>query len=130
MIKKILLVDDSPVARKIMLHCMPKDRGYEFHEGVNGEDGVAKFAEIQPDVTFLDITMPIMDGFQVLEKIKGVDREAVVVICTADIQPKSLARANELGALTVVRKPPTKEAIVDVLSRADDALAAVKKQHT
>ncbi len=126
MIKKILLVDDSPIARKIMRSCMPKDRDYELYEGVDGADAVSKFAQIQPDVTFLDITMPVMDGLQALEKIKEIDPKAVVIMCTADIQPKSIARANDLGALTVVRKPPTKEAVDNALSRANESLASAK----
>ena len=115
MIKTILVVDDSPIARKIMLSCMPKDRGYEFFQACDGQDGVSKFIDIHPDITFLDITMPVMDGLRALEDIRKLDRTAIVIMCTADIQPQSVSRANGLGALSVMRKPPSKEAVANEL---------------
>jgi two-component system, chemotaxis family, chemotaxis protein CheY len=124
MVKKILIVDDSPVARKIILSCLPKDREYEFILAGDGREGVTKFVEEHPDVTFMDITMPVMDGLAALEEIVGVDENAVVVMCTADVQPKSILRANSLGALLVLRKPPTKDTVEEALSKAEAKLAA------
>jgi two-component system, chemotaxis family, chemotaxis protein CheY len=123
MIKKVLVVDDSPIARKIMMSCIPKDREYEVFQAVDGEDGFNKFREIKPHLTFLDITMPVRDGLDTLENIRAIDPTAVVVMCTADIQPQSIARANSLGALTVLRKPPTKEGVAEAISMAEKALS-------
>jgi two-component system chemotaxis response regulator CheY len=88
MIQKILLVDDSQIARKILKSCMPKDREYEFHEAGDGQEGLNKFIELKPDVTFLDITMPVMNGIESLEAMKNADKNAIIIMCTADIQPK------------------------------------------
>lgn len=125
MIRKILVVDDSPVARRILLSCIPKDRGYEFYEAADGMEGLKVFTEVGPDVTFLDITMPVMDGIQCLEQIKSLNADAVVVMCTADIQPKSIARAGSLGALTLVRKPPSRDIVLGALQEASDALGKI-----
>jgi two-component system, chemotaxis family, chemotaxis protein CheY len=122
MIRKVLVVDDSPIARKIMLSCIPKDREYEIHQAVDGQDGLNKFKEIAPDLTFLDITMPVLDGLQTLEAIKAHHSDAVVVMCTADIQPQSISRSNSLGALTVLRKPPTKETVTEAISLAEETI--------
>jgi two-component system, chemotaxis family, chemotaxis protein CheY len=122
MIRKILLVDDSPIARKILRSCMPKDHEYEFHEAADGLEGLNKFVEIKPDVTFLDITMPVMDGVESLEKMKNADNNAVVIMCTADIQPKTILKVAALGALTVIRKPPSKETVQKALLEAQEII--------
>jgi two-component system chemotaxis response regulator CheY len=122
MIKRILIVDDSPIARKMIRSCIPKDQGYEFFEAENGADGLRQFTEFKPDITFLDVTMPVMDGMQSLEEMKKVNEAAVVVMCTADVQPKSILRATGLGATTVLRKPPSKDAVREVLQKAEELL--------
>jgi two-component system, chemotaxis family, chemotaxis protein CheY len=122
MIQKILLVDDSPIARKILRSCMPKDHEYEFHEAGDGQEGLNKFVEIKPDVTFLDITMPIMDGIESLEAMKNTDKDAVIIMCTADIQPKTILKVAALGALTVIKKPPSKEKVQLALLKAKETM--------
>jgi two-component system chemotaxis response regulator CheY len=122
MIHKILLVDDSPIARRILRSCMPKDREYEFHEAGDGREGFNKFIEIEPDVTFLDITMPVMDGIESLEAMKNADKDAVIIMCTADIQPRSILKVAALGALTVIKKPPSKETVETALLKAEEFL--------
>ena len=70
MVRKILIVDDSPISRKMLKSCLPKDDGSEIHEAGDGRAGLEKFKEIAPDITFLDLTMPVMDGAQALEEMK------------------------------------------------------------
>lgn len=118
MIKKILIVDDSPISRKMLKSCIPKESGYEFFEAGDGLEGLNTFKEIGPDVTFLDLTMPVMDGVQALEEIKKFDGNAVIIVATADIQTKSLERVMQLGAFHVLKKPPTKDGVRDVLQKA------------
>jgi two-component system chemotaxis response regulator CheY len=101
---------------------MPKDREYEFHEATDGQEGLNKFIELKPDVTFLDITMPVMDGIESLELMKNADPNAVIIMCTADIQPRTLLRVAALGALTVIKKPPSKEEMQLALQKAEEIL--------
>ena len=122
MIKIILIVDDSPVSIKILKSCIPKDRGYEFFDAADGRQGVEAFLQVRPELTFMDLTMPVMNGFDALEEIIGIDRLAVVVIATADVQVKAIARAHDLGAFAVVRKPPTKGKIAAVIDEVEAAL--------
>ena len=122
MIKKILIIDDSPISRRIMKSCIPKDRDYELFEAGDGLAGLEAYKEIQPDVTFMDLTMPVMDGTEATGKIREFDPEAVVIVCTADIQIKSITNVLELGALMVVKKPPSKETIEDALAKAEEQI--------
>jgi two-component system chemotaxis response regulator CheY len=123
MIKKILIVDDSPISIKIMKSCIPKDKDYELFDAADGQIGVEKYKELKPDLTFMDLTMPVMNGFQALEEIMKLDQRAMVIIVTADVQIKAVAKAHDLGAFSVVRKPPTKESIAAAIKEADNALA-------
>lgn len=118
MIKKILLVDDSPISRKIIKSCIPKDREYEIFEAGDGQAGLETYKQIRPDVTFMDLTMPVMDGNKATEEIIKFDRDAIVIACTADVQIKSLSNILQLGAFMVVKKPPSKETIEDALEKA------------
>lgn len=122
MINVILIVDDSPISRKMLKSCIPKDGGYVFHEAGDGQAGLEMYMKKQPDVTFLDLTMPVMDGVKALEEIKKYDKHAMVIVVTADVQVQSIARVMELGAFLVVKKPPTKENIQEALAKAEEKL--------
>ena len=127
MIEKILIVDDSPVSRKIMKSCMPEDKGYEMFEAGDGQSGIDKYQQLRPDLTFMDLTMPVMDGMQALQQIIKIDPKAVVVVCTADVQMKTIFKVMNLGALMVVRKPVSKQAIEDALRKAEDKLKNINE---
>lgn len=121
-IKKILIIDDSPIARKILKKCLPEGRDFELFEACNGQEGLEKFKELSPDVTFLDLTMPVMDGVTALEEIRKFNENAVVIVNTADIQIKSINKVLDRGALMVLRKPPTKETVEKALQSAEEEL--------
>jgi two-component system chemotaxis response regulator CheY len=122
MIKKILIVDDSPISIKIMKSCIPKDQGYELFDAANGQIGLELFKQVNPDLTFMDLTMPVMNGFEALQEIMKLNSRAIVVIATADIQIKAIARAHDLGAFSVIKKPPTKENVVAAIAEVETEL--------
>jgi len=119
MIRKILIIDDSPIARKILQSSLPAGRSFEIIEAQDGEIGLKLFIELSPDLTITDLTMPVMDGMQALEKMKAIRKDALIVVCSADIQPRSIERVMELGAFTMLKKPPTREIIADLFSRLE-----------
>ncbi len=122
MIRKILIVDDSPVARQIIKKCLPEGHEYDLFEAGDGRAAVEKFKDVQPDVTLLDLTMPVMDGIQALEEIKKLDAHAAVIVVTADIQQKTVLKVKELGAIMVTKKPPSAESIHEALTKAEEFL--------
>ncbi len=104
-INKILLIDDSPIARIILKKCIPME--YETMEADSGEAGLDALNVFKPDLVFLDLTMPGMDGFETLERIKKLDADLPVVILSADRQKASVSRVLELGAWNSLKKPPS-----------------------
>lgn len=123
MISKILIVDDSPVARKMLKNSIPKDKGYEIFEATNGQEGVAKYQELKPDLVFMDLTMPVLDGYKATAKIMELDKNAIIIVTTADVQPKSISNVMELGAFTLLKKPAKAESIVDAIEKVELKLA-------
>lgn len=122
MIEKVLVVDDSPIARKIMKKCLPEGRQFQIEEAPDGAAAVEKYKEFNPEIVFLDLTMPVMSGIEALEEIKKIDPKAVVVVATADIQAKTIAQVAKLGALTVLKKPPSAETVLKALEKAEELL--------
>ena len=102
--------------------CIPKDQRYLFHEAGDGLAGFELYKKIQPDVTFMDLTMPVMDGVKALEEIKKFDKHALVIVVTADIQTPTIAKVLDLGAFLVVKKPASKESIQDALAKVAEKL--------
>lgn len=127
MIKKILIVDDSPVARKMLKKCIPDQDQYEIIEAADGKEGVDKFIAFSPEIVFLDLTMPVLDGYDALKQIKVIDKNAIVIILTADIQPKSISTVMECGAYTVIKKPAKVQSIKDIIQKADNKLKGIAR---
>lgn len=79
---KILIIDDSRTSRKILRGIL-EEAGHEIvDEAVDGQDGVEKYKQTKPEITTLDITMPVMDGLEALKNIKEFDSSAKVIMVT------------------------------------------------
>ena len=105
---KILVTDDSKMARKMVIKTLQdaiSNIDFEVLEAENGEISVSLYKEHNPNIVFMDLTMPVMDGFEALKKIKEFDSSAKVVVISADIQKQAMDRVRELGALNFVKKP-------------------------
>ena len=104
---KILIVDDSRLARASLIKTLLIEIGesHEIIQAANGEEALKIYATESPTVVFLDLTMPVMDGFEALKELKKMDEKAHVVIVSADIQPKAVSQVMADGAIMHVQKP-------------------------
>ena len=104
---KILVTDDPKMARKMVIKTLTEniEGDLEIFEAQNGQEALDLYKELSPKIVFLDLTMPIMDGFTALEKIKEFDKNAKVVVISADIQKLSMDSVLQLGAFNFVKKP-------------------------
>lgn len=103
-------------------------RGYEIREAGNGAEGIKKYKEFSPDITFLDLTMPVMNGYETIPEIRKINPDAIIIVITADIQPKSIAEVISLGAFTLLKKPARKESIQDVIEQVELKINNTVKQ--
>ena len=113
----ILVVDDSPIARKMLIRALPPDWDVEISQASNGLEALAAYRAGKVDVMFLDLTMPDMDGFQVLETLRKEDLNCLVIVVSADVQDLAQERVKRLGAITFIRKPITSEGLGEVLKQ-------------
>ncbi|MEY8263179.1 MAG: response regulator, partial [Bermanella sp.] len=77
--------------------------------------GLAAIRAGKGEVVFLDLTMPVLDGYGVLEAIKAQDLPAMVIVVSGDIQPEAQERVKKLGAMDFIKKPTDHEKITQVL---------------
>ena len=93
----ILIAEDDAVLREVYMKKFTL-AGYNIRVATNGEEALQAIAEKQPDVLILDIHMPILDGFSVLEKLPKASREFPVIMLTNFGDDKSRTRGKELGS--------------------------------
>lgn len=115
MATKVLVVDDSVVSRKMLIRSLPKEWDVSITQAVNGVDAVEKYRQGLAEVMFLDLTMPVMDGYQVLETLQKEGLDSFVIVVTADIQPEAEERVKKLGAVAFVKKPVNMEKVLPIL---------------
>lgn len=114
---KIMVVDDSMAARIMITGFIKKIGEYEILEAADGQEAIDLFKKNQPDFTFLDLTMPVMDGFEALKQIKENNHDAIVAVLSADIQTKTVEKVKDLGANIFIKKPVTEAKIVSALKQ-------------
>ena len=81
------------------------------------EEAITAIKEGLGDILFLDLNMPVMDGYQTLEEIKRLDLPTLVIVVSGDIQPEAHKRVKDLGAVEFIKKPTSKEALVELLEK-------------
>lgn len=99
------------MSRKLVMKALPAELDAVITQAANGEEALAAYHAGHAEVIFLDLTMPVMDGFRTLELLKREDANAVVIVISADIQPQAQQRVRELGAAAFVKKPITPDAM-------------------
>lgn len=105
MIKKILFVEDEPTLQKTFGDVLRKD-GFEVVNALDGEIAVRLAKSEQPDLVLLDIVLPKMNGFEVLQQLKAdpATKEIPVIILTNLEKPGDVEKAIDLGATTFLVK--------------------------
>ncbi len=122
----ILLVDDSPVARAMMKRFIRAYGTYTVLEADNGAEALRLYSANDPVITFLDLTMPTVSGYEVLEKIHRTDQNAYIVVVTADRQRETARRVRRLGARHVLHKPPDEQSMKRIIREAEGAYDGVR----
>jgi DNA-binding NtrC family response regulator len=101
---RILVVDDERMIRWSIQQALAKD-GHSVSTVETGEEALAQATDEMPDLVFLDITLPGIDGIETLRRLKAMDPSATVVMVTATDDLKTAVEAMRLGAYDYVSKP-------------------------
>jgi two-component system, chemotaxis family, chemotaxis protein CheY len=120
---RIVLVDDSVFMRSMLKKIVTENRAEVVGEAGDGGEALIKYQELHPDLVFMDIMMPNIDGIEGLKRIIGFDKNARIVMCTSIGQEKVVTEAVEAGASDFVVKPFTPQDIKTIIEKYSPALA-------
>lgn len=104
---RILLIEDEAPVREMLLDEL-KVQGHNVVEAVNGEEGLAKFLELEPDLVLCDRAMPGMSGYDVLARIRGAHpqyEDVPFIFLTALTDPRDKASVDHLKPTAYIEKP-------------------------
>ncbi|MFT5721621.1 MAG: CheY-like chemotaxis protein [Motiliproteus sp.] len=113
----ILICDDSGFARKQLACSLPKSWDVEVSFAADGAEALAAIMDGKADILFLDLNMPVMDGYQVLEAVRSRDLPTLVVVVSGDVQPQARQRVMALGALDFIKKPIDSDKLLTILDQ-------------
>jgi two-component system cell cycle response regulator len=113
---KLLTVDDSKIVRMIVSRAL-KTYDCQIIEAANGVEGLAAAEREKPDLILLDITMPVMDGLEMLTRLRQNPelKATPVIMLTAESSQENVARADGLGVSGYVVKPFKEDQIITAL---------------
>lgn len=104
----MLIVDDSTITRRFLIKSFSKiysNISLTVTEATNGEEALQILKNNTMDLVLLDLTMPVMTGFEVLEELKHLNIEVPILVISADIQVKAKERVLDMGVLGFIEKP-------------------------
>ena len=123
---RVLIVDDAMFMRMMLKDILNKN-GYEVvGEAANGKEAIDKYIELRPDLVLLDITMPEMDGIEALKKIKIIEPNAKIIMCSAMGQQAMVIDAIQNGALDFVVKPFQQDRVIESLRKIEELTSGAK----
>ncbi len=114
---KILVIDDEKLLRWSLEQNLSKD-GYQVVVAERGMDGLAAFREESPDITLLDIHLPDISGITVLEGLKEVNKDAIVIMITAFGDVQTAVKTIKLGAHDFIEKPFNMDKLKIIINKA------------
>ncbi len=105
--RKILVVEDNEDNRRILVHRLARIGDFEIREAANGREAIDAVARDRPDLIFMDLTMPVLDGWEATRRIRAMPDGAAVriVALTAHAMSGDQERALEVGCDDYLAKP-------------------------
>ncbi|WP_100656230.1 response regulator [Alteromonas flava] len=117
MTTNVLICDDSGFARRQMARSIPDGWDVDVSFAEHGEDAITQIKAGKGDVLFLDLNMPVMDGYETMQYIREHDLPTLVIVVSGDVQPEARNRMMSLGALDFIRKPIDNEKLTTILAQ-------------
>ncbi|WAJ36791.1 response regulator [Pseudomonas sp. GOM7] len=111
----LLVCDDSNMARKQLIRALPAEWPVTLSQASNGEEALALIRQGQGQVMLLDLTMPVLDGYQTLAALRAEGLNCKVIVVSGDVQDEAVRRVRELGALAFIKKPADPEILRQTL---------------
>jgi YesN/AraC family two-component response regulator len=113
---RVLIADDVPNMRQLVRFCLDEDRFEVVGEASDGAEAVRLAMEEKPDAIILDLSMPVMDGLQVIEEIRGHLPETKIIVLSGFASSSLSREALDLGADVYLEKGVAFEELETILT--------------
>jgi two-component system chemotaxis response regulator CheY len=113
----ILICDDSIVARKRLQRILPEGWAENSQMVTNGQEALDVLRSEKIDLLFLDLTMPVLDGFSVLKIMQSDGLIINTIVISADIQDEAKKTVMAAGALDYITKPTSENTLIETLKK-------------
>jgi two-component system alkaline phosphatase synthesis response regulator PhoP len=117
---RVLVVDDEPDLR-LLVRLSLEAFGFEIFEAGNGQEALDAISKDPPDVVLLDIKLPVVDGWEVLRRLREADDPLPVIMLSAHASDTTSKRAMEAGSNGYIAKPFRPKELRDVIEQAKEA---------
>lgn len=115
---RVLIVDDAAFMRKMLRDVLTAGGHEVVGEAADGSEALGRFQELKPELTTLDITMPVQDGISALKDILKLDPSARVIMCSALGQEAKVLESIRAGAKDFVVKPFQPPRVLEAVAKA------------
>lgn len=129
----VLICDDSGFARKAMARALPDGWDIDISFAEHGQQAIDMIKEGKGDILFLDLNMPVLDGYQTMQIIRNEDLPTLVIVVSGDVQEEARKRMLAIGAVDFIRKPIDNEKLTTILAKYGiytGATTAQKREQT
>ncbi|MDI9259075.1 response regulator [Alicyclobacillus sendaiensis] len=114
----ILVVDDAAFMRMMIKDILTKNGHEVVGEAADGAQAVERYQELRPDLVTMDITMPEVDGIEAIKRIRQIDPNARIIVCSAMGQQAMVIEAIQAGAKDFIVKPFQADRVVEAVQKA------------
>ena len=124
-----MVVEDEGVANELLSSTF-KNFFSDVSSAFNGKEAIEMFERLQPDIIFVDIVMPEMDGIELSRKIREMNPNQIIIVISASNDIQKISESIEIGVNSFIQKPIDTKKIIELLSNVTALISKKKKIET
>ncbi len=124
-----MVVEDETVANELLSSTF-KNFFYEVSSAFNGKEALKLYDEQHPDIIFIDIIMPEMDGIELSRKIRELNPNQIIIVISASNDIQKISESIEIGVNSFIQKPIDTKKIIELLTNVTSMISKKKKVET
>jgi two-component system chemotaxis response regulator CheY len=117
---KVMLVEDEKIMRTVLRSILEKFCSFKSEDIIevgNGNDAIISYVLKKPGLVICDISLPDIDGTEVVQKIMKIDKEAKIIMCSATGDAEAVMHCMRCGAKEYIVKPPRKDRVINAVAK-------------
>ncbi len=124
-----MVVEDEGVANELLSSTF-KNFFSDVSSAFNGKEAIEMFEKLQPDIVFVDIVMPEMDGIELSRKLREINPNQIIIVISASNDIQKISESIEIGVNSFIQKPIDTKKIIELLSNVTALISKKKKIET